>query len=267
VECSTLIALNHEQETIRAFVLGSKRERYLQFVSQRKTRTNLTHALAHFKDIDPKYITRIPPSHQNPDDIARILTAKGAYGIGYLISEHPELDGRELPVSEALNEIVGSGMGTIFSCIPGKLAFMETEDDRFILEREKKAPRPRRCIRFIAPQIDSDSRVNEGIFMAAYRLRDEGDIPTYQRHELRSQIEWFNQNLPHPEPLADPRNAPGVSWFKSDSKECISRVWRLVHILEENGIVIRKITTKDPGYVIYEDEHQIVAWPSGTTFK
>ena len=223
--------------------------------------------MAHFKDVDPKYVSRIPPSHQNPRGIANILAAKGAYGVGYVISEHPELDGRDLPISVALDAIVDSGMGAILSCRPGQLAFVETEDDRFILEREKKPLRPRLCIRFVAPQIDSDSRVHEGVFMAAYRLRDDGDMPAYQRQELRSQMEWFNQNLPHPEPLADPRNAPAISWFKSDSKECITQIWALVHILEENGIVINKITTEDPGYVIYEDAHQIVAWPSGATFK
>jgi hypothetical protein len=35
---------------------------------------------------------------------------------------------------EALKQIVGRGMGTVPSCIPGRLAFVETEDERFILE-------------------------------------------------------------------------------------------------------------------------------------
>jgi hypothetical protein len=35
-------------------------------------------------------------------------------------------------------------------------------------------------------------------------------------------------------------------------------------LLEENGVVIDKITTEHPGWVIYEDEWQIVAHPPGT---
>src|SRR5207302_5115420 len=154
------------------------------------------------------------------------------------ITEHPDLDGRELPLAAALVHIVGRGMGAILSCIPGQLAFMETEDERFILERLKKAPKAREYIRFVAPLIDPDSRVEEGIFMAAYRLRDEGDIPSYQREELRSQLQWFNDHLPVPAPLSESRNRRAISWFKCESKDCISRVWSVVHILEENGIVI-----------------------------
>jgi hypothetical protein len=32
-------------------------------------------------------------------------------------------------------EIIGYGMGTIICCIPGKLAFVESEEGRFILEK------------------------------------------------------------------------------------------------------------------------------------
>jgi hypothetical protein len=259
--------MNHEQETIRSFVVRSKRDRYLGFVSHPKTRTKFTHALAHFHDVDRSCMRSIPPSRQNPREIERILQAKGAYGICYLITEHPDLDGRDFPLSDALNEVVGRGMGAIVSCLPGQLAFMETEDERFILEKDKKPLRPPLCVRFITPQIDQDSRVKEGIFVAAYRLRDEGDLPSYQRHELRTQLQWFNENLPLLTALSEPGNAKAISWFKSESKECISRVWSVVHILEENGIVISKITTEDPGYLIYEDTYQIVAWPSGATFK
>ena len=247
--------------------MRSKRERYLGFVSDPKTRTRFTHALAHFRDIDPTCIRSIPPSRQTAREIGRILQTKGSYGVCYVITEHPDLDGRDLPLSDALNEVVGRGIGAILSCLPGQLAFMETEDERFILEKDKKPLRPPLCVRFIASQIDADSRVKEGIFVAAYRLRDEGDIPSYQRQELRSQLQWFSEHLPLPPPLLEPRNARAISWFKSESKECISRVWSVVHLLEENGIVISKITTEDPGYLVYEDAYQVVAWPSGATFK
>jgi len=51
--------------------------------------------------------------------------------------------------------------------------------------------------------------------------------------------------------------------FKCGSKDSISRVWEMVHILEEHGIVIDKITTEKPGRVIYEDKWQVVATPFG----
>jgi hypothetical protein len=259
--------MRHEYQAIRSFVLRQKRARYLEFVSNPKTRKKFTHALAHFRDVDPKCKRSIPPSRQNPREIQRILVAMGAPQLCYLITEHPELDGKELVLIEALEQVVGRGMGAILSCIPGRLAFLETEDERFILERERVEAGPERCVRFVTPLTDSDSKVKEGIFIAAYRLRDQGEIPSYQRAVLRSHLQWFSENLPIPELLSQDRNELAISWFKSQSQECISRVWEVVHILEENGIAITKITTENPGHVIYEDSFQIVAWPSGATFK
>jgi hypothetical protein len=38
-------------------------------------------------------------------------------------------------------------------------------------------------------------------------------------------------------------------------------MWEMVRILERNGIFVKKIRTDRPGYVVYEDELQIVAEP------
>jgi hypothetical protein len=35
----------------------------------------------------------------------------------------------------------------------------------------------------------------------------------------------------------------------------------LIVILEENGYRVSQITTKRPGYVVFEDDHQVVAEP------
>ena len=253
--------LKHEIETIRSFIVRRKRERYVEIVSNPKKRAKFTQQLAHFKDIDPSCKRSIIPSMQNPRGIAKLLMARGAPGYCYVIAEDPRLDGRELQLSEALEEIVGSGMGAILSCSPGWLGFIETEDERFILEKQKKPLRPRQRIRFVATNIDHDSGALQGIFQAAYRLRDDWEVPEQQREELRDLLEWFSQHLPAPELLSNPRHKSALSWFKPESKESITRVWSMVRILEQNGVVINKITTGNPGFVIYEDEWQIVAKP------
>jgi hypothetical protein len=51
------------------------------------------------------------------------------------MSEDSDLDGKELPLLEALKKVVGYQMGTFLSCVPGKLAYFEDEDDRWILVR------------------------------------------------------------------------------------------------------------------------------------
>jgi hypothetical protein len=40
-----------------------------------------------------------------------------------------------MPLDQALKATVGNGIGTILSCIPGKLAYFEDEEERFILHR------------------------------------------------------------------------------------------------------------------------------------
>lgn len=255
--------MRHEEATIRSFVVRHKQARYLGCVSNFKTRTRLTHALAHFRAIDPLCKFSIPPSRQNPREITRILTAKGAPGICYLISEHPDWDGREFSLPEALSRVVGSGLGTILSCIPGRLALIETEVDRAILEKSKKPLRPPQRIRFVVSNIDPDSGVHQGIFQAAYRLRNDWQTPEHDREELRNLLDWFADCLPAPDVLDDPRNRRAICWFKSESWECIRNVWAMVRILEENGVIVRKIKTGYPGHVLYEDPDQIVATPFG----
>jgi hypothetical protein len=41
----------------------------------------------------------------------------------------------EIDLTHALETVIGRGMGTFLSCIPGKLAYFEDEDCRWILER------------------------------------------------------------------------------------------------------------------------------------
>jgi hypothetical protein len=126
-----------EVETIRAFVAATKRERYIGFVSNEKRRKEFVRDLAHFGDFDPRWIIRIAPSSQNPEGIYTILKSHGASELCHVISEFTELDGKEIRLKDALKKIIGYQMGTILCCLPGRLAYFENEDSRFILERTR----------------------------------------------------------------------------------------------------------------------------------
>lgn len=82
-----------------------------------------------------RYAIEIRSPHHLAPGILSLLKAKGAPGTCYAISEDSELDGKEAPLKDALNFIVGRGIGTFLSCIPGKLAYFEDEDQNWILER------------------------------------------------------------------------------------------------------------------------------------
>jgi len=63
-----------------------------------------------------------------------MLRSLGAGENCWVISEGP-LDAHEVELLHALKEVVGRGFGTLLSCVPGHLAYFESEDERYILQR------------------------------------------------------------------------------------------------------------------------------------
>jgi len=129
--------MDHEAELINAFVVPSKRERLIEFLRSPKRRAKVLATLDHFRDLDPKFIVQLEPSEQHATAIAALLGKRGAPSQCHLISSNRELDGRDLPLKDALERVVGLGFGTLISSIPGRLAYFEGESprDRFILEK------------------------------------------------------------------------------------------------------------------------------------
>jgi hypothetical protein len=250
----------HHQSLIAVFVKRSKRDRYREILSNPRLRHKFTGQLAHFTDFDPRYRLPIPSNRLFVEKIARELQKRHSPTIVFAISEDPRLDQKEFPLVEALEQIVGRGMGTVLSCIPGRLAFVETEDERFILERHDP-PERREYIRFVIGRKDKESHVEQGAFHAAAEAVRSQHITGSDADELSELRAWFNENLERPTSFGRDTLHLGICWFKTGSLEHISRIWEMVRILERNGTYVKKIRTDRPGYVIYEDEWQIVAEP------
>lgn len=252
--------MHNEQAFIASFVKRSKRDRYREILSDPRLRHKFIDQLAHFNDFDPKYRLALPSNKLFVDNIARELQKRHAPNLVFGISEDPRLDQKELPLVEALSQTVGCGMGTVLSCIPGRLAFVETEDERFILERHSPLEK-REYVRFIVGRKDEDSHVEQGIFQAAGQALEWQTVLGCDAEELNELREWFSKNLEKPTSFGRDKLRLGICWFKTDATEHISRIWEMVRILERNGIYVKKIRTNKPGYVIYEDEWQLVAEP------
>jgi hypothetical protein len=126
---------NHEQALVKAFIDPNRTERYLEFITSPKKRVKLIKELAHFKALNPAFMVPIPTNQRNVSAIIELLKAKGAGPSCWVISENPKLDGREMDLETALKETVGYQMGTLISCVPGRLGYFEDEDLRCILER------------------------------------------------------------------------------------------------------------------------------------
>jgi hypothetical protein len=256
----TLQWVDNRRSHIAEFVKRSKRDRYREFLSNTRLRHKFINQLPHFADFDPKYRLPISSDKLLIENITAELQKRHCPSVVYAISEDPTLDQRELPLTEALNRIVGRGIGTVLSCIPGRLAFVETEDERYILERHE-VPEKRSYVRFVVGWKDKDSHVEQGIFQAVAQAIESRSITGSDAKELNELRGWFSENLEAPTSFGRGTLSLGICWFKTGANEHISRVWRIIKVLERNGIYVKKIKTDRPGYLIYEDEWQVVAEP------
>ncbi|MGB6384013.1 MAG: hypothetical protein WBE45_14575 [Terriglobales bacterium] len=128
----------HEQAFVESFVQRARRERVrLAFANPKKRRKFINEFALHGTYIlAPECLRSIKPNQQHQDSIYAILRSLGAPDSCYLISEDNNLDGKEMELSAALKQIVGYGMGTVISCLPGQLGYFEGElRERYILQK------------------------------------------------------------------------------------------------------------------------------------
>jgi hypothetical protein len=123
----------HEEATIRAFVSPSRRERWLGLLASAKRRRSFLGRLNHCRDIDERYATPVP-SNAN---IAAVLRSHGAPETCYVLSDIPTIDGQELPLDDAIDQVEFGMWGTLISCVPGRLAYYYDECGarRWLLQR------------------------------------------------------------------------------------------------------------------------------------
>lgn len=124
-------------------------------------------------------------------------------------------------------------------------------------------------VRFVTPTLRADSLQEPGVFQAVFQLKDKGLLSNAEESHLDSVSSWFDLNLDKPDRFTSAKRPyyrkrqNGISWFKDSAKEHISKMWELVAILKEHEIKAEMIKTDLPGYILYEDEFQVVAVPFG----
>ena len=131
--------MNHSEEMFaRSFIVPEKRERYLSLLQSKKGRDKLRERFYHHPDLDPRFAHLVPAGQQSSTSIERLLRSKGAPDTCWVMSTNDEIDGREMKLAEALEEVAWyCDDGTLLSCIPGRLAYFELAEpgERYILER------------------------------------------------------------------------------------------------------------------------------------
>ena len=127
----------HEAQIVRTFFVREKRERYLAMLGGSQ-RPKALGRLNHFHDLDERWSRII----ESPTDVLSLLRELGALGTCYVLSDIPEIDGRDMPLAEAIGIAEVGNWGTIIGCIPGKLAYYRGEASqhgtrRLLLERRR----------------------------------------------------------------------------------------------------------------------------------
>ena len=81
--------------------------------------------------------------------------------------------------------------------------------------------------------------------------------------------EWFIDQLPIPTRFSlsprPHRKAQALSWFKDEATVYIGKMREYRAVLEEYDVRIDMLRTERPGYIVYEDHHQVVAYPFADT--
>jgi hypothetical protein len=124
-------------------------------------------------------------------------------------------------------------------------------------------------IRFIIEQLDSHWGRRQGLFQAELELRASGNLAPRDYQRLKIIFGWFDANLDKPARLSlSPRpnaKAQGICWFRSTANARISKMRELQRLLESYGLAVETIRTRPPGYILYEDELQVAAYPFSDT--
>jgi hypothetical protein len=103
------------------------------------------------------------------------------------------------------------------------------------------------------------------------RLARECDLaPDWALAELQRLNDWFADNMEAPERFSRARDdfssQQGLCWYKPTALEHIARMHEFKRAMEACGVHVEVLTTRDPGPMIWEDEHQIVAEPGPRRF-
>lgn len=127
-------------------------------------------------------------------------------------------------------------------------------------------------VRFVISSKNPDSGVADGIFGGVYDLLDRDELSSLERLNLEQNSKWFNSNLQKPARFNRSkskgyyrRNTRGIAWFRDTASEHIARMHQMKQIVEEHGYTVEVITEDRVGYLVYEDEHQVIAEPFADT--
>ena len=128
---------------------------------------------------------------------------------------------------------------------------------------------PTAFVRFVVPSwTHRESQAPIGVIGAAYELLRQDTVSHELRAELGAWIEWFEQNMPVPDRFNRTkskgwyrRETRGISWLRTSAAEHLAAMEKLAACITRCGHETAEIRSERVGYLVYEDELQVIAEP------
>ena len=115
-----------EEKFVRAYIVKSKRERYLSFLKSSKHRHKILARLAHALDYETSASRNL--DSQFDANVIETLKSLGVSDRCYLIANGSQLDGKELPLADGVGELTFCDFGAVLICPPKPVAVYNPED-------------------------------------------------------------------------------------------------------------------------------------------
>lgn len=127
---------------------------------------------------------------------------------------------------------------------------------------------PDKYVRFAVVSRKRRNAKYDGLFVAAYELARGNSISPATREELNELLAWFQENLNIPKRFNKGggkgyyrRETRGLSWFKPEANEHLTKAQRLGVLLGRAGVPVLQYQASRVGYIVYEDDHLVAAEP------
>lgn len=122
--------LERALECLGSFALPPYAERLevLLQSGKRTSRRKAVGALAHFSGWREECAHGVPSSLQHPAALEEYVIKLGAQPTCYVLSEDPDIDDRRVPLRTALDQLLGSGMGSLLVLSPSPMGLYVGEE-------------------------------------------------------------------------------------------------------------------------------------------
>src|SRR5437773_2276966 len=130
---------DHESSFVAEFVVPERRARYLELLPRKKGRKKILDRLNHHSDLDARCLRELSFSESRTDSLYNLLKKKGAGATCHVLADSSELDGRDVPLQEALDHLASHQFGMVLLCLPGLLGIYKPEDPSSVYLLENKS--------------------------------------------------------------------------------------------------------------------------------